>query len=53
MWMLVVRASDCQCQSRSRFHYQHPPTQWNLEAADEAVLNKVLQKYMKIHLKKS
>jgi hypothetical protein len=24
---------------------QHPPTQWNLGAADEAVSNKVLKKY--------
>ncbi len=47
MWMrssLVVRASDCQCRSRNSHGFdrsQHPPTQWHLRAADEAVLNTV------------
>ncbi len=27
---------------------QHPPTQWNLRAADEAVLNKVIKKDEKV-----
>jgi hypothetical protein len=35
----VVRASGCQCQFWDRS--QHPPTQWNLKGAEEAVLNNV------------
>jgi hypothetical protein len=39
-------ASDYQCQGRksSGFNPSILPTQWNLKAADEAVLNKVLKK---------
>ncbi len=40
----VVRASGCQCQSRTQswVRSQHPPTRWNLRgAADEAMLNRV------------
>ncbi len=41
----VVRASDCQCQSRNNPGFdpgsQHPPTKWNMRAADGAVLNTV------------
>ncbi len=43
MWMrssLVVRASDCQCQSRYSPGFDLP-TQWNLRAADEAVQSEV------------
>ncbi len=45
MWIKssrVIRASDCQCKScNSPGFIQASPTQWNLRAADKAVLNKV------------
>jgi hypothetical protein len=52
LWMrssLMVRASGCQCQSRNSpgldpIASSSPLTQWNLRAADEAVLNNAHKK---------
>jgi hypothetical protein len=52
----VVRASGCRMrksQQQSWVRSQHPPTQWNLRAADDAVLNSVdAKKFVKFSLKK-
>ncbi len=45
----MVRASDCQSYNSLGFD---PPTQWNLRAAEEAVLNKVHKNPNKFPLKK-
>jgi hypothetical protein len=43
----VVRAYYSQCRSRNCPGSQHSMTQWNRRAADEAMLNKVLEKKSK------
>ncbi len=51
----MVRASAWLSMLKFWVRSQHPPTQWNLRGADEAVLNKLLkkEKIRKVPLKKS